>query len=97
MIHLEGAPIIYFNTETFTNNGDNTKEALDKYASGILTEASGAYTEITIAGVLGAPGSYAGSTLGQSLITVRRTYIFEYDVMSFTNNWKLETDYGTRS
>lgn len=96
LVHLEGAPIVYFNSETFTNNGDNTKDIIDKYGSGIIVPASVSHTEITIAAVLASPATYGGSTLGQSLITVKRTYIFSYNDLKFTNNWKLETDYTTR-
>ena len=61
LIQLEGAPRIFFSGETFTNNGDNSKEAITKYGSGILTES---ITEMTIANALSNPVSYPGSTLG---------------------------------
>lgn len=65
LIHLEGAPRVFFDTETFTNNGDNCREAINKYkinsGSTILSPAA---SEMTVAGALSAPGSYLGSTLG---------------------------------
>jgi hypothetical protein len=45
LIHFEGAPRIFFTSESFTNNGDNTKEALTTYGSGVLTAAT---SEMTI-------------------------------------------------
>lgn len=67
-------------------------EAITKYGSGILT-ASG--TEMTIPNGISSPASYGSATLGQSLITVKRAIYFSMTSMTFNNNWKLETDYGT--
>ena len=40
LIHVEGGPRIFFDGDEFTNNGDNTKEAIDKYGSGILVAST---------------------------------------------------------
>ena len=69
LIHLEGAVRVFFSDETFTSNGDNTNEAISVYGSGILSPAT---SEITIASALSNQGAYSSTTLGQSLITIKR-------------------------
>ena len=65
LIHLEGSPRTYFETETFTNNGDMTKEGINVYGTNlgwtILTASS---TEVTIAGGLTSPASIPSANLG---------------------------------
>ena len=94
MIHLDGTPRVFFQTESFTNNGDNSKEALSVYGSGVLSAATG---EMTIAGALSSQSSYSSTTLGQALITIKRSVQISFQKMAFTNNWKIETDYGNRA
>lgn len=45
LIHLEGAQRVSFTGETYENNGDNSNEAMTKYATGLLTPSS---SEMTI-------------------------------------------------
>ena len=40
LIHLNGAPRVFFSDEAFTNNGDNCEEALTIYGGSILGAAS---------------------------------------------------------
>lgn len=84
LIQLEGAPRVIFESESFTNNGDMAKEVITKYGTGILV-ASG--TELTIPSGISSPGSYSSTTLGQSLITVKRSIYFKMSSMSYNNNW----------
>jgi hypothetical protein len=93
LVHLEGAPRVFFSGETFTNNGDMANDAITLYGTGILVAQSGG---ITIADAINSPSSYPSSTLGQSLITVKRSVQVEWGgPMTFTNNWKIETDYSS--
>ena len=79
---------------TFTNNGDMSKDAIDRYGSGVITAST---TEISISAALSSPATYPSSTLGQALITLVRSVQIDYKNMWFDNNWKIETDYGTRA
>ena len=97
LIHMDGAPRIIFDGETFTDNGDMSSEGITAFGSGILSAAITPIIEMSITAAIGSPESYSSSTLGQSLITVKRSISFSMVDMTFTNNWKLETDYGTRS
>lgn len=78
---------MFFDSETFTSNGDMCREAINVY--GTLTYSS----EYTIAS--GISGSYASSTLGRSLIYVRRSQQLELRSMTYSANWKFETEYNT--
>lgn len=70
MIHLEGAPRVFFSDESFTNNGDNCNEAITTYGTSVLQASSG---EMRISDTLSNPNGYLGSTLGKSLITITRS------------------------
>ena len=95
LIHFEGAPRIFFSDESFTNNGDNAKETLNTYATGILNSAT---AEMTIPTALTNQPSYPSATLGQSLITLRRSVQISVNNMNYNGNWQIETDYtGQRS
>lgn len=91
---MEGAPRIFFSEETFKNNGDMSRDAINKYGSGVIKASP---TELTLSQALSNPGSYSSTTLGQSLITISGSLYVDYSSMWFDNNWKLETDYGARS
>lgn len=94
LVHLEGAPRVSFSTETFTNNGDMSSDALTLYGTNIMSPSS---TEMSISSSISSPGTYLSSSLGQSLITVKRSISVSLSSMTYTNNWKIETDYGTRA
>ena len=94
LVHLEGVLRVYFDGDSFTNNGDNTNEALNKYGSGILTKST---LEIDLLTVLSALSSFSSSTFGLSLISINRAVHVEMKNMKFDNNWMLETDYGSRA
>ena len=94
LLHFEGAPRLFFDGDKFKNNGDNTLEALTTYGSGVLTASA---TEVNIATVLANPGTHPGSRLGQSLISVKRSYAFSYTNLEFETNWLIETDYSERA
>jgi hypothetical protein len=84
LIHLEGAPRVYITDDKFTNNGDNCKEALNLYGSGIM---SGATNEMTIQTALSNLGAYSSTTLGQSLYAIKRSVQVSLNNMYFDNNW----------
>lgn len=95
LIHFEGAPRLFFENDVFTDNGDNCKEAINTYGTGILTAAT---SEMDIDTAVQNVGNvYPGSKLGQSLITVKRSYTFSYTGLRFTNNWQIENDYSARA
>ena len=89
LIQLEGAPRVFFNSETFTSNGDMVKEAINQY--GTLTASS----EYTIANRIN--GGTSSQYLGRSLISIKRSQQVSLTAMTYDSNWKLETDYGSRS
>ena len=71
-----------------------SKEAIDKFAGYALT-ASG--SEMSISSAIPSPTLYSSTTLGQALITLKRSVQANYNNMWFNNNWKIETDYGERA
>lgn len=94
LIHLDGALRVSFDGESFSNNGDNTLEAVSKFGTDVLTEPISA---IDIATVLSSRASYQSSTLGKSLIFLSRSIQIDLKNVIFDNNWMLETDYGERA
>lgn len=85
---------MFFSDETYTNNGDSCREAIITYGTNVLSPSS---TEMTISSALASPSSYPSTVLGQSLMTIKRSVQISFNNMWYTNNWKIETDYGTRS
>ena len=61
LVHLDGTPRVFFDSESFTYNGDACKEHLNAYASGVLSAAT---SEMTVSGALSSQSSYVSSTLG---------------------------------
>jgi hypothetical protein len=101
LIHLEGSPRTYFTDEYFHDNGDMSKEAINVYGTfGGWTILTAAANEMTISAALTSPDSYASTTLGQALITIKRGVQVSYTRTWFNRNWKIENplnDYGTRA
>ena len=73
---------------------ERTTKAPWQVGSGIIAAST---TEISISAALSSPSTYPASTLGQALITLVRSVQIDYNNMWFDNNWKIETDYGTRA
>lgn len=73
LVHLEGAPRVFFKDETFNTNGDMIYEAANTYGllSGTTTYSFSPTSQYTMAS--GITGSMASNTLGRSLIYVART------------------------
>ena len=61
LIQIEGSPRVVFDSETFTNNGDMSTEAITKYGTNIISPSA---SEMTIAGAIASPGSYLSTKLG---------------------------------
>lgn len=94
LLHLDGCPRAFFQSESFTNNGDASRESIVKYSMNSIQPAT---AEMTIPSALRRPSSFVGSTLGKSLIYLRRSIQFSMTAMTFNNNWQIDTDYASRA
>ena len=61
LIQLDGVPRISMSGETFSNNGDASRESIIKYGTNIMSPAT---SEMTISASITSPGSYSSSSLG---------------------------------
>ena len=88
LVDLYGAPRVFFIAETFTGNGDASRETVTNYIGTALMDG-------TVSSTLAAlrTGAASSTTLSAGCIRMKRLAEISMFNMTFDNNWLLETDY----